>query len=168
MGGRLLQNLQQRIEGLRREHVHLVDDIHPLGHGGRGIGRLLQHGTHVVHAVVGGCVQLHHVQDGAVLNAHTRRTLVAGVAVLRMLTVHGPGQNFGTGGLTRSSGAGKQIGVGQPSPLHLTLEGLCNMSLPHHVVKAAGTPLSVQRLVQTPHPLKRKSLVYRIRPRTGL
>ncbi len=63
---RLLDDLQQRVEGREREHVHLVDDIDALLHrGGREHGLLAQ-GADVVHAVVGGGVKLDHVEDRAV------------------------------------------------------------------------------------------------------
>ena len=58
---RLLQNLQQGIEGGGGEHMHLVHDVNPLAHGGGGVHRLVPQGTDLVHAVVGGGVQLHHV-----------------------------------------------------------------------------------------------------------
>ena len=100
-------------------------------------------GADLVHAVVGGGVQLQHVQDGPVLNAQTGGTLVAGVAVHRVLTVHRPGQNLGAGGLAGAPGAGKEVGVGQPPGGHLALEGLGDVVLPHHVVKGAGPPFAV-------------------------
>ena len=58
---RLLQGLEQGVEGLGGQGVHLVDDIHPLFHCGRGVHRLIQNGPDVVHPVVGGGVQLHHI-----------------------------------------------------------------------------------------------------------
>ena len=139
----LLQDFQQGVEGGGGQHVHLVHDVHPLAHGGGGVHRLVPEGADLVHAVVGGGVQLQHVQDGAVLNAQTGGTLVAGVAVHRVLAVHRPGQNLGAGGLAGAPGAGKEVGVGQPPGGHLALEGLGDVVLPHHVVKGAGPPLAV-------------------------
>ena len=53
------------------------------------------------------------------------------------------GQDLGTGGLAGAPGASEQIGVGEPVPRHLLLEGVGNVALPHHVVKGAGPPLAV-------------------------
>ena len=58
---RLLQNLQQGIEGGGGEHMHFVHDVNPLAHGGGGVHRLVPQGTDLIHAVVGGGVQLHHI-----------------------------------------------------------------------------------------------------------
>ena len=69
VGRGLLQNLQQGVEGGGGEHVDLVHDVHPLAHRGGGVHRLVPEGADLVHPVVGGGVQLQHVQDGAVLDA---------------------------------------------------------------------------------------------------
>ena len=61
VGGGLLQDFQQGVEGGGGQHVHLVHDIHPLAHGGGGIHRLVPQGADLVYAVVGGGVQLQHV-----------------------------------------------------------------------------------------------------------
>ena len=115
VGRRLLQDLQQSVECLRGKHVDLVHDVHALFHGGGGVDRLVQNGADVIHLVVGGGVQLQHVQHGAVLDAPAGRTAVAGIAVRRVLTVHRPGQQLGAGGLAGAAGTGEQIGVGQSS-----------------------------------------------------
>jgi hypothetical protein len=47
------------------EHVHLVDDIDPLFDVGGGVHGLVPQGADLVYAVVGGGVQLHHVQKAA-------------------------------------------------------------------------------------------------------
>ena len=147
MRRRLLQNLEQGVERLGGEHVHLVHNVHPLFHRRRGVHRLVQDGADIVHAVVGGGVQLQHIQDGAVLNAQAGGAGIAGVAVLGALTVHRPGQQLGAGGFARPPGAGEQVGVGQPPGLHLALEGLGDVALAHHLVEGAGAPLAVQGLV---------------------
>ena len=65
-----------------------------------------------------------------------------------MFTVHRPGQDLGAGGLARSPGAGKQVGVAQPAGGHLALERVGDMGLAHHIVKGAGPPFAVQGLIQ--------------------
>ena len=85
--GRLFQDLEQRVERGRREHMHLVDDVHALFHLRGGIDRLVAQRAHAVHAVVRRCVQLHHVQKPAALDAEAARAAVAGIAVFRLLAV---------------------------------------------------------------------------------
>ena len=67
---RLLQNLQQSIEGRGGEHVDLVHDVHPLLHIGRGVDGFVPQGPHLVDTVVGGGVQLQYIQKTAVFDAH--------------------------------------------------------------------------------------------------
>ena len=143
VGGGLLQDLQQGVEGRGGQHMDLVHDVHPLPHGGGGVHRLVPQGADLVHAVVGGGVQFQYIQNGAVFNAQAGGALVAGVAVHRSLTVHRPGQDLGAGGLAGAPGAGEEIGVGEAVSRHLLLEGVGNMALPHHIVKGAGPPLAV-------------------------
>ena len=123
--------------------MDLVDDVDTFFYRGRGVDCLVQNGPDVVHPVVGGGVQLQHVQHGAILDAHAGLAFPAGVAVLRVKAVHRPGQQLGAGGLARAAGAGEQIGVRHAARGHLPLEGLGDMLLPHHIVKGAGSPLAV-------------------------
>ena len=66
---RLLQNFQQRVERRDGEHMHLVDDVHTLFHLRRGVDGLVPQRTDVVHAVVRGGVELHHIEKAAGLDA---------------------------------------------------------------------------------------------------
>ena len=143
MGRRLFQDLQQRVECRGREHMDLVHNVHPFPHRRWSIYRLIPQGTNLVHAVVGGRIQLQHIQNRAILNAQTGRALVAGIPVDRVLTVDRPGQDFGAGSLACASGTCKQIGVRESSGLHLPLQRIGDMGLTHHVVKGTGPPFSV-------------------------
>ena len=61
IGRRLLQRLKQGVEGAGGQHVHLIDDIDPvLSFGGR-ILDLVPDLPDVLHAVIGGRVDLHHI-----------------------------------------------------------------------------------------------------------
>ena len=63
--GRLFERLEEGVEGARREHVHLVDD-HDLEAVARGpVRQRLLQPAHVVDAVVGGAVDLEHVEVDA-------------------------------------------------------------------------------------------------------
>ena len=72
MGRRLLQDFQQCVKGGGGQHVHLVHDVDPLFDRRRGVDRLIPEGPHLVHPVVGGGVQLQHVQDRAVFDGPDR------------------------------------------------------------------------------------------------
>ena len=144
---RLLQNFQQGVEGGSGQHVDLVHDVHPLFHIGRGVNGLVPQGTDLVHAVVGGGVQLQNIQKAAVFDTQAAGAPVAGVAVHRVLAVDGLGQNLGAGGLAGTPGAGKEVGVGGAALGDLFLQGLGNMGLADDVGKRLGPPFSIQGLI---------------------
>ena len=63
VGGRLLHDLQQGVEGVAGEHMHLVDDVDTLLQHRRRVDGLLPQAAGVVDAAVGGGVQLRHIQQ---------------------------------------------------------------------------------------------------------
>ena len=148
--GRLLQDLEQRVEGRSGQHVHLVHDIDAFFHCRRAENRFLSQSADIVHTVVGGGVELYHVEYRALADAAAGRAHPAGVAVDRVFAVDRLGQDAGAGGLSRSAGADENIGMGEAAGLYLVLESLRNVLLPHDLVKGLRTPLAVKRLI---HPL---------------
>ena len=62
VGRRLLDDLQQRVEGLGAEHVDFVDDIDPVAAEGRAGLRLLPQGPGIGHGGPAGGVDLDDVQ----------------------------------------------------------------------------------------------------------
>jgi hypothetical protein len=102
-GGRLLQELQQRVEGLTGESLGLVDDVDLLAALGRGGGGALPQLAGVVHTSVAGGVDLPDVEVAAVLDP---LALVADAARLgggTLLAVDHLGEDPCGGGLARAS-----------------------------------------------------------------
>ena len=144
MCGRLFQRFQQRIKGRCGQHVHLVDDIHLILTGAGGVGGLVPQVADIVHAVVGGCVHLHHVQQAAVVDALADLALPAGVAIYRVQTVDRLCKNFGAGGLAGAAHAGKQIRMAHAPCGDLVFQGGHDSTLTHHVLKPLGSPFAVK------------------------
>ena len=72
--GRLFQSLEQAVEGLLRQHMHLVDDVDLVARGVRLVVGAVDQVADVVDAGVGGRVHLDHVEmpaleDGAAMLA---------------------------------------------------------------------------------------------------
>ena len=132
--------------------MDLVHDVDPLFYVGRGVDGLVPQGPDLIHAVVGGGVQLQNIQKAAAFQPQTAGALTAGVTVYRVLTVDSLGQNFGAGGLAGTSCAGEQVGVGGAALRHLLFQGLGDVLLTDHVGKHLGPPLAVQRLIHGTHP----------------
>ena len=147
MGGRLLQRFEQGVERRRREHVHLVDDIYFIPALAGGVGCLIPQAADIVHAVVGGRIHLHHVQDAAVVDATADGALAAGVAVVGVEAVDRLGKDLGAGGLARAAHACKQVGVANAPGGHLVAQRGHRAVLGHHILKPLGSPLAVQRAI---------------------
>ena len=164
MLGRLLQDLEQRVERGRREHVDFINDIHALFHLRGRIDGLVAQRAHAVHAVVGRRVQLDHVEQTPAFNAEAARAAVAGVSVHRMLAVDRARQDLCAGRLARAARASEKVGVRQPTLGHLTTQRGGDMLLPDHVGKGLRPPLAVKRLIH-PHPSHKIKMLLRIQPR---
>ena len=140
---RLLEYLEQGVEGRDAEHVDLVDDVDALFDAGGGEDGLVAQGADVVHAVVGGGVYLHDVHDGAVVDAAAGGALTAGVAVHGVLAVHGLGEYLGAAGLARAARAYEEVGVRKPAGGDLGLQRLGDLLLTADLVKGAGAVFAV-------------------------
>ena len=131
--------------------MHLVDDVHALFDRGRGENGLLSQGADVVHTVVRGGVELHHVHHGTLGDAAAGGAVAAGVAVHRVFAVDGLRQDARAGGLAGAARADEDIGVGEPSGFYLVFQRLGDVALPDDLVKGLGAPLPIQRLIQAEH-----------------
>ena len=147
VGGRLLQRLEQGVEGRCGEHVYFVDDIYLIIAGAGGVGGFVPQVADIVHTVVGGGVHLHHVQNAAVVDAAADLAFAAGVALLGAETVDRLGKDFGAGGFAGAPDAGEQIGVAHPPGGDLMLQRGHHGPLAHHILKPLGPPLAIERTV---------------------
>ena len=147
---RFLDDLQQRVEGREREHVHLVDDIDALLHRRGREDRFLAQRADVVHAVVGGGVELDHVEDRAVGDAAAGGARPAGIAVHRMLAVDRAGEDARAGRLAGASRTDEQIRVREPPRADLVFQRLGDMLLSDDVIEGlrppSGNPAAHEKL----------------------
>ena len=114
--GRLLERLQQAIEGLLREHVHFVDDIDLGARRNRAIARVLDDLAHVVDAGMGGGVHLDHVDvaqlhDRLAMDAELGHVDARPVDLARQGIVEGAGQDARRRRLADAAHAGQDIGL---------------------------------------------------------
>ena len=146
------EDLEQGVEGGDAQHVDLVHDVDALFDAGGGEDGLVAQGADVVHAVVGGCVDLYDVHDRAVVNAAAGGALAAGVAVHGVLAVDGLGEYFGAAGLARAARTYEEVGVREPAGGDLGLQRLGDLFLPADLVEGAGAVFAVKSLVdRAPH-----------------
>ena len=147
VGRRLLEGLEQRVEGLGGEHVHLVDDVHLHAAFHRREVDLVAQVADVVDAPVGGGVHLDDVHgaapaDGLAVRAGPirvgRRLALAGVAV------EGHGEDLGGGSLAGAAGTGEEIRVAHPVLVDGVDERTGHVLLPDDVLEAGRAVLAVE------------------------
>ncbi len=117
MRRRLFQRLQQRVEGLLRQHVHFVDDVDLVARRDRSVAHALDQLAHVVDAGARRRVHLDHV-DVAILG--DRRAVGADAAGIDSGTtvavganaVQRAGNDARGRGLADAAHAGEHEGVG--------------------------------------------------------
>ena len=140
--GRLLKGLKEGVEGCRREHVNLVDNKYRVATLLGYYPHLLDEVADVVHRVVRGCIQLVYIERATLVERATRLTLVAGLTTLGIEAVDGLGKDTRTGGLTHTSRATEEVGMGQLAALDGVLKGRCNMSLTNNRSKGCRAILA--------------------------
>ncbi len=139
---RLLERLQERVEGLGREHVDLVDDVDlALAGEGRELDILAQ-GPDLVDAPVRGPVDLDHVEAAALGDLRARRARPAGLLGRPLHAIEGLGQDPGAGGLAHPLGPGKKIRLPQPSGAHRVLQGLGDVFLADDLIEILRPPFA--------------------------
>src|SRR5690606_31921526 len=137
VGRRLFQSLEQRVEGRLGKHVHFVDHVDFVAAVHGRVVHLLAQLADIVHAVVGGAVDLEHVHGTARIHRLAVLASVAGDGGGPLLAVQGLGQYAGRGGLAYAAGAREKVGVGYAPALYGVAYGLGDVVLAHHILESA-------------------------------
>ena len=149
--GRLLHCLEQRVERLRREHMHLIDDIHLIPANRREICHLVTQVADVIHTAVGGSIHLNNIQHGAGVNSLADFTFPARVGFGSIEAVDRFGKDFGAGRLAGTARSGEQVGMADASRRNLVFQCGDNRFLADHVGEFLRPPFTVQRTVHFAH-----------------
>ena len=150
----LLQALQEGVEGLLGEHVHLVDDVDLEAPGEVGpagaLHQALAQLADVVDAPVGGPVDLdQEVELAPGEQGLAVLALVARLALHPPPAVDGPGQDARGGGLAGAAGPAEEVGVGDLVAGDGVAQGAGDVLLPDQRValgvgEGLGPPLVVE------------------------
>ena len=155
--GRLLDELEQGVEALRRHHVGLVDDVDLEAARDRREERLLAQVAGVVDAAVARRVDLDDV-DAA---RPVRGQLDAGAADAArlgrrpLLAVQRAGEDAGAGRLAAAARPAEQVGVVDLVVAQRLLERLGDVLLPDHLGEGRRAVLAVQGEGHGGHPMRR-------------
>ena len=147
MGRRLLQGLQQGVEAVVGEHVHLVDEVHLVTTAGRGIGDVVQQFPGLIHLGARGRIDLQQVDEPARVDLTAGGADPAGSGTHALFAVQGLGQDAGQGRLADPTGPGEEVGVVQLVPVQGVAERTHHVLLPHHVGKRLGAPFTGEHLI---------------------
>lgn len=140
---RLLQGLEESVERLLGQHVHLVNDVHLVMSDLRRNAHLVHQLSDILHRVVGCSVQLENVQGTLLVECAAGLTVVAGFSVcLKVQAVDGLGQNARASGLAHASGSTEQIRLGYFTREDGILQRGGQCSLSNDQLKIPGTVFS--------------------------
>ncbi len=151
---RLLQRLEQGVEGRAGEHVHFVNYVYFVAVARRQVAGRLAQRAHVVDAVVGSGVDLLHVHVDAGGDLGARRANAAGLRIgsrRQSLAVQRPGQDARAGGLSAAARSGEEEGVRQPPRLERIDQRADDVLLPRQIGESLGAVLSRQDKVRSRH-----------------
>ena len=140
----LLERLQQRVGRRGREHVDLVDDVDlPAPRGAQaGVGDEVPHG---VDAVVGGCIELVHIERAPLGDLDARGADTARFAVDRLLAVERLGQDAGGRRLAGAAGPAEEVGVRHPFVADGAPQRPHDVVLTPDLVESPGPESAVER-----------------------
>ena len=143
---RLLDDLQQGVEALRRDHVGLVDDVDLEPALGRAVGRPLAQIARIVDAAVASRVDLDDVDrptaaprecDARVARAARRRGRT-------LLAVEAAREDPGAGRLATPPRAAEEVGVTDPAGAQCLHERLGHVLLPDDVGERLGPVAAIE------------------------
>ena len=147
MWRRLFQRLEQSVEGRVREHMDFIDDIDAVRSSKRSKLHILADFTDVVHARIGGAVDLDDINRVALRDLLTISAGRARRSRWPLFTVERFRENSGDGGLADAARPGKQIGLRNPFRGDRVDQRLHDMRLTDHVVEGPRAVFSGGDLV---------------------
>ena len=144
---RFLEDLQQRVEGLARQSLRLVDDVDLLAALHRGGRRLLAQLARVLDTAVTRGVDLDDVEVGALADRHALRARAAGLGGGALLAVDHLREDARRRGLAGAPRTAEQERVVQAVLADRAGEGAHDVVLPEHLGRRLRAVPPVQRLV---------------------
>ena len=147
VGRRLFQRLEQRIETVGRQHVHLIDEVHLVASLGRGVLDVVQKLTRVLDLGPRGGVDFDQVDEAPLVDLATGATHAAGSGADTLLAVQTLGENARQRRLADTASPGEQIGMVQAPLIEGIDQRTADMLLTDQFVKIARAPLARQYLI---------------------
>ena len=143
---RLLHDFQQRVETLRRDHVGLVENEDLVAVAGRSETSALTQFAGIVHAVMRGRVDFHHIDGTGTARSEilTAFTFAARMRGRTFRTVDAPRKNAGGTGFAATARTGEQVGVRELVLVERAHQRNRDLVLTDHAVERVGTIPSIE------------------------
>ena len=139
---RLLQRLEQRIERMRREHVHLVDQVHLVAPARRRILNVVEQLARVVDLGARSRVDLEQIHEPPGVDITTGAALAAGRRGHASLAVERLREDARNGRLADAARACEQERMMDASRIERVRERTSDMVLPDEFVEPARSPFT--------------------------
>ena len=147
VGWRLFQGLEEGVEAVVGEHVHLVHQIDLVAAPGGCVLDVLQQLAGVFHLGAGGGIHLDEIDETPLVDLAAGGALAARGRGDPLLAVERLGEDPGDGGLAHPPRAGEEKGVVQSIAVEGIDQGTQDVLLPDHLLEGARAPLSGQDLI---------------------
>src|ERR1051326_6414951 len=147
MRRRLFEGLQQGIERLLREHVHLIDDVNLIMTLRRRVAHVVAQLAHIINAPVAYSVDLDHIETVAcgdllaVIAFSARRDRRTLDAIERL------GQNSPSRSLADATRPNKQVRMSKPILFDCIFQSARDMRLSHEIIKSLRPIFPCENLV---------------------
>ncbi len=144
--GRLFDDLEQRVEALRRHHVRLVEDEDLVAVAGRGEHGALAQVAGVVDAVVAGRVDLDDVERSAAVapQLDAARADTARDVGRALGAVQAAREDAGGGRLAAAARTAEEVGVIDPVGAQRGAERIGHLSLSDELAERLGTIAAIE------------------------
>ncbi len=141
------QRLEQRIERMRRQHVHFVDQVHLVAAPRRRVLHVIQQLARVFDFGARGSVDFNQIDEAPLVDLATGRAFPTRIRAHATLAIQTARQDTGDGGFTDAARAREQVGVVQTVLIQRIFQRLLHMLLPHQFLEAAWTVLAGENLI---------------------
>ena len=144
MRRRLFERLEQRVERVGREHVHLVDEVHLVATARGGVLDVLEQFAGVVDLGARCRIDLDQVDEPPLVDFTAGSTDAAGRRGDAGFAVQALGKDARNRRLAHSAGAREQEGMMNTVGGERVREGAQDMFLPRELLEAPRAPLACQ------------------------
>ena len=147
MGWRLFEGFQQRIERVRGEHVHFVDQVDLVATTTGCVLHVLEQFAGVLDLGAAGSVDFDQIDEAPLIDLPAYRAGTARCRADTGLAVQALGDDAGNGGLADPAGTGEQVRMVQALAVQRIDQGLEHMGLADHFAERARTPFTCKNLI---------------------